>query len=121
MQNKEIPICGAEELLNKKTKYKKIRVTPTQLIKKRQAKEVLINRIYLNSKLVEFQIKGIEDPKKVKMITRAITNMLRIEQEKKCILTEAKMKFKDFMIVFPEYKKLPAYSYKISKHSCESV
>lgn len=70
---------------------------------------VIVNRIRLNNKLVEFEVKAISSSS-ANIIRNAIKTMKKREISTRQIALGAEMTVADVKKVFPEYKSLPQNS-----------
>lgn len=87
-------------------------VEPKELSHMDDNQIVVVNRVRLNSKLVEWEIKNI-DKKETIIIRKAIKLMKEKERIKKCAAMGAEMQVKDIRVIFPNYESLPHNSFAI--------
>lgn len=74
---------------------------------------VIVNRVQISSKIVEYEIKNVNSDNVV-LLKHAFKDMKIKEKESKNIVIGAKMQVKDIRIVFPEYKSLPIGSFVLA-------
>lgn len=73
---------------------------------------VVVNRIRLNSKLVEYEIKNLNSTETIEI--REVLNVVaRNEQDTKCSSIRVKLPVSSILKVFPEYKTLPLNSFAL--------
>lgn len=84
-------------------------IDPITLADRDAEEVVIVNRIRLNNKLVEFEIKD-NHSSNIVIVKNAIKAMKKKEFGTKRIALGAEMKIADVLKVFPEYKTLPKNS-----------
>lgn len=72
---------------------------------------IIVNRIRLNSKLVEWEIQQYDNTGEIIKVKSAIRQMKEKEKRTRCILMGAEMLVEDVMKIFPNYEKLPKNSF----------
>ena len=86
-------------------------IDPNMLPSLEKNSVIIVNRIRLNSKLVEWEIQQYGNTGDVIKVKRAIRKMKEKEKRTRCILMGAEMIVEDVMEIFPDYRRLPKNSF----------
>lgn len=87
-------------------------VDPSKLQNMDENDIVIVNRVQLNTKIVEFEIRNVSSTEFVALKTAA-RNMKEKERKSRLPIIGAEMRVGDVIKVFPEYKSLPKNSFAI--------
>lgn len=85
-------------------------INPVLLVTMKQDELILVNTVRLSSKLGEYEIKKSSSPD-VDMIRVALRDAHGRKLKTRRPLMGAKMRIADVLRIFPEYKRLPKYSF----------
>ena len=88
-------------------------IDPSELPKMDKDDVIVVNRIRLNSKLVEYEIQNIK-PSEAIIIRQAIRLIKQREINTKNAVMGVEMKVGDVLKIFPEFKSLPKNSFAVS-------
>ena len=88
-------------------------INPSDIQTMDENQVVIVNRIRLNSKLVECEIRNM-DSSSVVIITKAIKSMKEQESKSRRTVMGAKMRVGDVKKVFPEFTALPKNSFALA-------
>ena len=85
-------------------------IDPKSLANMDDNKIVIVNRVQISSKIVEYEIKN-ENNDNLMLLKHAFQDMKMREKGSKNIVIGAKMHVRDVRLVFPEYKSFPKNSF----------
>lgn len=88
-------------------------IDPSELPRMDKDDIIVVNRIRLNSKLVEYEIQNIK-PSEAIIIRQAISLIKQREISAKNAVMGVEMRVGDVLKIFPEYKSLPKNSFAVS-------
>lgn len=88
-------------------------IDPSELPRMDKDDIIVVNRIRLNSKLVEYEIQNIK-PSEAVIIRQAISLIKQREIRSKNAVMGVEMRVGDVLKIFPEYKSLPKNSFAVS-------
>lgn len=89
-------------------------INPSELKDMKEDSLVVVNRIRINSKLVEFEVKNTHK-QEIVIIKKAIREMKAKEAKHRRVVMGPTMKVRDIKIVFPEYERLPKNSFALAE------
>lgn len=87
-------------------------VDPSKLQSMDENEIVIVNRVQLNSKIVEYEIRNVSSTECV-VLKAAVRNMKQKERKLKLPIIGAEMRVGDVIRVFPEYKTLPKNTFAV--------
>jgi len=87
------------------------KIMPTEVNKLKDDEEVLVNRVRINSRLVNLEFQGGATPEMLSIIRAAIDNIMLHEEKTKSVTYGAKMAVRDVKKVFPNIDNMPANSF----------
>ncbi len=88
-------------------------IEPSELKVMQEDSIIIVNRIRVNSKLVEFEITN-SGKQEILIITKAIKEMKRRETKGHRTVMGPAMRVGDVKKLFPEYEKLPRNSFALA-------
>lgn len=87
-------------------------VDPLRLQKMDENETIIVNRVQLNIKLVEFEIQNISSLE-VLTLKKAAHRMNIVERKNRRHVLGAEMRVGDVIKIFPEYKMLPKNTFAV--------
>lgn len=87
-------------------------INPADIQKMNENDYLIVNRIRLNSKIVECEIRK-NNPSSVDIILKAIKSMKEQESRSRRTVMGAKMRVGDIKTIFPDFKGLPKNSFAL--------
>lgn len=97
--NKRIPDVGVTIIVKM--------IEPSDLSKMKKEEKVIVNRVRLVSRLVEFEIKNSEDPETMAIIRKAMKEMKVKEEKNHRVLMGPEMTVGEVLKVFDDLSSLP--------------
>ena len=87
------------------------KLSPKEVNKLKDDEVIIVNRVRINSRLVNLELQGEINPEILGIIRAAIDNIMSHEEKTKSVTYGAKMAVKDIKKVFPNIDKMPANSF----------
>ena len=88
-------------------------IKPEKLTRMDENDIVVVNRVRLNSKLVECSIKNINTDE-TSLIRKALQNMILQERQIRRTIMGAEMRVGDIIKIFPDYENFPQNSFAVA-------
>lgn len=85
-------------------------IDPKYLTKMKDDEIIIVNRVQISSKIVEYEIKNVNSSNSL-LLKHAFKNMKDKEKKSNNIVFGAKMQVKDVRVIFPEYESFPKNSF----------
>ena len=90
-------------------------IAPSEIFKMDKEDTVIVNRVRLNSRLVEFEIRNNGDTAKIIIIRNAIQDMKTKERQNRRALMGPEMTVEQVLQVFDDVEDLPGNSFALAE------